>query len=84
MKSAHTGEYFRYIFSESVISQSLAVGTSLIARLLIQKHAVFTLSKFCYECGTIHYKTTGLDKVHVDVLEFKFEVVSRERNRSKS
>jgi len=28
-------------------------------------------------------KTTWLDKVRVDVLKFKFEVVSRERNRSK-
>jgi len=47
VKSAHNAEYFRYIFSEGVISQSLAVGTSLVLGLLIKKKVVFILSKFC-------------------------------------
>jgi hypothetical protein len=33
----HTGEYFRYVFSEGATSQSVAVGIFLVLGLLIKK-----------------------------------------------
>lgn len=46
-------------------------------RLLMQNHDVLAVSKFCYGCGKIHDRTTWLDKVHVDVLKLKFDLVSK-------
>lgn len=81
MKSVHTGEYFRYIFSEGAISQSLAVGTSLILGLIIKNMSCLLFKTFVRTAVKLITKTTWLDKERVDVL--KFAVVSRERNRSK-